>query len=341
MPAARKLPTGKVPSDVLRRVVFPYLGVKSDRVLQGPGVGEDAAVIDMGDRVIIAKANPITGAEAKIGWLAVHINANDVAACGARPQWFLSIVLLPEGADESLLESIMKDIHEACSDLGISLIGGHTESTPGLDKPIIAGFMMGELSKDEFVTTGGARPGDLVVLTKGAGIEGTGILAADLTHVLLPEVGREVLERATELLKKISVVQEALTAVDVGGVHSLHTPTEGGVMNGIWEMTEAAGVGVEVHEDAIQISEETIAICNALDADPLKLMGSGALIIVTEPEKTGEVITKIRGTGVAASVIGKIMPLEEGRILVKRDGSRVAIEAVDQDEVYRLLEKYS
>ncbi len=341
MPAARKLPTGKVPPDVLRRVVFPYLGVKSNRVLQGPGVGEDAAVIDMGDRVVIAKANPITGAEAKIGWLAVHINANDVAACGARPQWFLSIVLLPEGADESLLEGIMKDIHEACSDLGISLIGGHTESTPGLDKPIVAGFMMGELSRDKFVTTGGAKPGDLIVMTKGAGIEGTGILATDLSDKLLSEVDREVLERATELLKKISVVQEALTAVDIGGVHSLHTPTEGGVMNGIWEMTEAAGVGVEVHEDAIKISEETIAICNALDADPLKLMGSGALIIVIEPEKTGEVITKIRDTGVAASVIGKIMPLDEGRILVKKDESRVAIEAVDQDEVYRLLEKYS
>ena len=340
MPAARKLPTGKVPSDVLRRVVFPYLGAKSDRVLQGPGVGEDAAVIDMGDRVIIAKANPITGAEAKIGWLAVHINANDVAACGARPQWFLSIVLLPEGADESLLEGIMKDIHEACSDLGISLIGGHTESTPGLDKPIIAGFMMGELSKDEFITTGGAKPGDLVVMTKGAGIEGTGILATDLSDKLLSKVGREVLERAAELLKKISVVQEALTAVDVGGVHSLHTPTEGGVMNGIWEIAEAANAGVVIEESAIPQADETRVICEALGVDPLRLLASGALLIVVDPDKAGELVSVLGESGVVASVVGEIRPLEEGRLLVASDGGRTPIEAVVQDELYRILDVY-
>ena len=341
MPAARKLPTGKVSSEVLRRVVFPYLGAKSDRVIQGPGVGEDAAVIDMGDRVIIAKANPITGAEARIGWLAVHINANDVAACGAKPQWFLSIVLLPEGADESLLEGIMKDIHEACLELGISLIGGHTESTPGLDKPIISGFMMGEISKDKYVTTGGAKPGDLIVMTKGAGIEGTGILATDLSDRLLPEVGREVLERAAELLKRISVVKEALTAVEVGGVHSLHTPTEGGVMNGIWEMAEAADAGVVIEESAIPRAEETRVICEALGVDSLRLLASGALLIVVDPGNAGELVSVLGESGVVASVVGEIRPPEEGRHLVKGDGERTVIEAVAQDELYRILDEYS
>ena len=341
MPAARKLPTGKVPSDVLRRVVFPYLGAKSDRVIQGPGVGEDAAVIDMGDRVIIAKANPITGAEAKIGWLAVHINANDVAACGARPQWFLSTILLPEGADEALLEGIMKDIHKACRDLGISVIGGHTESSPGLSKPIVAGFMMGEISKDEFVTTGGARPGDFVVMTKGAGIEGTGILATDLSERLLPKVGRVVLERAAELMKMISVVEEALTAVEVGGVHSLHTPTEGGVMNGIWEMTEAADAGVVIDESSIPQAEETQTICEALGVDPMRLLASGALLIVVEPDKAGELVSALGEKGVVASVIGEVRPLEEGRHLVKGDGERTPIEAVTQDELYRILDSHS
>ena len=339
MPAKRKLPTGKVPSDVLRRIVFPLCGVESDRVLQGPGVGEDAAVIDMGDRVIIAKANPITGAEARIGWLAVHINANDVAACGARPQWFLSIILLPEGADEPLLRSIMEDIHEACCDLGISLIGGHTESVPGLGKPIIAGFMMGELSKDKFVTTGGARPGDLVVMTKGAGIEGTGILATDLSDRLLPEVGRDVLERATELLKKISVVQEALKAVEVGGVHSLHTPTEGGVMNGIWEMAEAADAGVVIEESAIPQADETRVICEALGVDPLRLLASGALLIVVDPDRAGELVSALGESGMVASVVGEIRPSEEGRLLVTNDGGRTPIEAVVQDELYRILDE--
>jgi hydrogenase maturation factor len=341
MSATRKLPTGKVPSDVLRRIVFPYCGVKSDRVLQGPGVGEDAAVIEMGDRVVVVKANPITGAEAKIGWLAVHVNANDVAACGARPRWFLSIILLPDGADESLLETIMVDIHEACCDLGISLIGGHTESAPGLDRPIIAGFMMGELPKAEYVTTGGARPGDVVIMSKGAGIEGTGILATDLAEVLRPKTGPETLENAAKLLQQISVVQEALLAMEVGGVHSFHTPTEGGVLNGIWEMTEAAGVGVTIREKDIPVAEETKLICEALKIDPLKLLGSGALLIVSEPEAAGRIISALEGIGVKASAIGEITLEAEGRVLIRIDGSSAPIEAIKQDEVYRILDKFS
>jgi len=340
MPVSRKLPTGKVPSDVLRRVVFPYLGVKSDRVLQGPGVGEDAAVIDMGDRVIIAKANPITGAEGRIGWLAVHLNANDVAACGARPQWFLSTILLPEGADESLLESIMVDINDACCDLGISLIGGHTESAPGLNRPIISGFMMGELPKEKYVTTGEARPGDTVIITKGAGIEGTGVLATDLAEVLRPKVGPEVLRNAVEALKQISVVREALLAIEVGGIHSFHTPTEGGVINGIWEMTEAANVGVRIMEEVIPVAPETRIICEALGIDPLKLLGSGALLIVAEPGKVDEIVSALVGIGVEASVIGEIKLRQEGRFLVGRDGSRTPIEAVDQDPLYKVLDEY-
>jgi hydrogenase expression/formation protein HypE len=335
---SRRLPTGKVPVEVLRRLVFPYCGVRSDRVIQGPGVGEDAAVLDMGDKALIVKANPITGAESRIGWIAVHVNANDVAACGAQPKWFVSIVLLPEGADESLLEGIMKDIHEACCDLGISLIGGHTESAPNLDRPIIAGFMMGELSKEKCITTGGARPTDLVIMTKGAGIEGTGILATDFENVLRSRVSPKILREGAELLTHISVVREALRAIDVGGIHSLHTPTEGGILNGIWEMTEAAEVGVQINEKDIPMADATNAICEALDVDPLKLMASGALLIVAEREKARKVLTDLEKN---AAIIGEILDKEEGRILNRKDGSRLSIKAIDQDEVYRILDKHN
>ncbi len=339
MSSPRRLPTGKVPSDVLRRIVFPHCGVESDRVIQGPGVGEDAAVIDMGDRVIIAKANPITGAEGRIGWIAVHVNANDVASCGARPQWFMPIILLPEGANEPLLKGIIADIHEACCDLGITIIGGHTETSLGLDRPIIAGFMLGELSKERYVTTGGARIGDLVIITKGAGIEGTGILATDLAEKLRSKVLPETLEAAAKLLSRISVVRDALEAMEVGGVHSLHTPTEGGVLNGIWEMTEAADAGVVIRESEIPVAEETRLICVALDIDPLKLLASGALLIVSEPGKAGAIVSKLNEVGVEASVIGEVMPREEGRFLVSGDGERTTIEAVGQDELYRILDE--
>ena len=336
----RRLPTGKLPQDVLKRVVFERLGVHSDRVLQGPGVGEDAAVIEMGDRVVVVATDPITGAVGNVGWLAVHINANDVASTGARPLWFLCVTLLPEGNDEGLLEGIMEQIHEACIEVGVALVGGHTETTPGLDRPILIGFMMGEASKEDYVTTGGASPGDVIVLTKGAGIEGTAILAEDLAIVLEDKIEASVIQAAKQMVKRISVVPEAMRAVELGGVHSLHDPTEGGLLNGVWEMAEAAGVGVEIIESKIPIAPETKAVCEALSVDPLKLMGSGALLIVLERRKVEKLISSLSEIDVEASVIGEIKHPEEGRVLVKADGSRGELEAVDQDEVYRVLEEY-
>lgn len=340
MDAGHRIPTGKLPQDILRRVVFGRLGVPSVRVLQGPRVGEDAAVIDMGDRVIVVATDPITGAIGNVGWLVVHVNANDVASTGARPLWFLCATLLPEGADEGLVEGIMSQMHAACQEVGVALVGGHTETTPGLDRPILVGFMMGEASKEDYVTTGGARPGDVIILTKGAGIEGTAVLAEDLGKVLESKVDGSVLQAAKMMVKRISVVPEAMRAVELGGVHSLHDPTEGGLLNGVWEMAEAAGVGVELVESNIKIAPETRAVCDALGVDPLKVMGSGALLIVIEKGKEGDLISSLSEIDVEASVIGVIKHPEEGRVLVKPDGLRVDIEAVDQDEVYRVLDEH-
>jgi len=340
MVRVRRFPTGKIPSDVLKRVVFDKLGVPCDRLLQGPHVGEDAAVIEMEDRVLVVATDPITGAVGSVGWLAVHINANDVASTGARPRWFLCVTLLPEGAGEELLEGIMEQMHAACCEIGVSLVGGHTETTPGLDRPILIGFMMGEAEKGRYVTTGGARPGDVVILTKGAGIEGTAIMAQDLAGVLRGRISEKTLQSAESFMKKISVVPEAMRAVEVGGVHSLHDPTEGGLLNGLWETAEAAEVGLTIREENIPIAEETRLICEALDIDPLKLMGSGALLIASEPGRAEAIISSLKDIGVNASIIGEVTPLDDGRILVKTDGERTTIEAVDQDEVYRILDKH-
>ncbi len=340
MGGVRRIPTGKLPQDILKRVVFERLGIHSERVLQGPGVGEDAAVIDMGDRVIVVATDPITGAVGNVGRLAVHVNANDVASTGARPLWFLCVTLLPEGNDEALLEGIMEQIHAACMEIGVALVGGHTETTPGLDRPILIGLMMGEASKEDYVTTGGASPGDVIVLTKGAGIEGTAVLAEDLARVLEDKIEASVIDAAKQMVERISVVPEAMKAVELGGVHSLHDPTEGGLLNGVWEMAEAAGVGVEIYESKIPIAPETMAICGALNVDPLKLMGSGALLIVLERMKVEKLLSLLSEIDVEASVIGEIKNTEEGRVLVKADGSRVELAAVDQDEVYRVLEEY-
>lgn len=331
--------TGKVPSDVLRRLVFNRLGVPSDRILSGPGVGEDAAVIEMGDRVLVVKGDPITGAEGKIGWLSVHVNANDIVSTGARPLWFVCIALLPEGADESILEGIMDDIHAACIEVGASLVGGHTETTPGLDRPILAGFMMGEADRNGYITTGGARPDDLIILTKGAGIEGTAVIANDLRDHLRGKVDDDVVERGADMIKWISVVPEAMKAVGAGSPSSLHDPTEGGLMNGLWEMAEAAGVGLKVNRASIPVPDETKLICGALGVDPLRLLGSGALLITAQPDEADNILKALKEEGIKASVIGEVKPLAEGRSLVDEAGNYSTIEAVEQDEIYRILDQ--
>jgi hydrogenase maturation factor len=230
-------------------------------------------------------------------------------------------------------------IAPACIEVGVSLVGGHTETTPGLDRPILIGFMMGEAEKDSYVTTGGARPGDAIILTKGAGIEGTAVLAEDFERYLRGRVDEDILQSAQKMINRISVVPEAMKAVEIGGVHSLHDPTEGGLLNGIWEMAEAAGVGVEIWEESVPVAEETRIVCEALEVDPLKLMGSGALMIAVEPERAGDMVETLQEMGVEASVIGEVRPSGDGRVLVLKDGGRLDIDAVDQDEVYRILEK--
>ncbi len=334
--SSKKLPTGKIPKELLTKYVFTCLGVENKRLIKGPLIGEDAAVIDNGEKVLVVKANPITGAENKIGWLAVHINANDIAARGAEPLWYLSIVLLPEGADEGLLETIMQDQHKACTELGICIVGGHTEVSPELSRPIVAGFMIGEAPKDGYVTTGGAQVGDYIVLTKGIGLEGTGILAADL-EPLKEKVSEEVLSEAVKLLEFTSVVPEARIAIEVGGVHSMHTPTEGGVLNGLLEVSEASGHGFIIYEDQLIVPEETRIICDTLGVDPLRLLSSGSLLIIVDPVYSERLVKALRDQNIASKVIGEIT--SESGVVVRRDGGVELVESVKQDELFRILEE--
>lgn len=337
MPTFRKLRTGKIPHDVLKRCVLTHLGAVSDRVIRGAGVGEDASIIDMGDKVLVAKANPITGADGNIGRLVVHINANDVAARGAKPLWFMNTIFLQEDSSDSRLEDIMIEIDRACVELGVQLIGGHTECVAGLDHTVIAGFMMGEAPKKRYVTTSGAKPGDQIILTKTAGLEGTSILASDLGEKLFRKIDPKTLQRARKMIELISIVPEALKAVEVGGVHSMHTPTEGGVINGLFEMGAAAGVGLNIEENLIPVAPETSVIAETLDVDPLKLLSSGSLLIAADETKADKIIQALEAIKVPSAVIGSVKERSEGRVLTRIDGSQKTIDPVRQDELFRIL----
>lgn len=329
------LPPGKIPPEKLKELVFNHLGARGERVIIGADLGIDAAAIDFGSSVLVASTDPITGAEKGIGFYAVHVNANDVATFGARPKWFLVSILLPESADERLLTEIMRELHESASKLGVAIVGGHTEVTPGLEKPIVVGTMLGEVEREKLVTSNGARPGDAIIVTKWAGLEGTSIIASERSEELEKAFGRDFVEKAMSFIEMISVVEDALTANEVG-VHAMHDPTEGGIANGLHEMADAAGLGFRVYRERIPIREETLKICGFYNLDPLALISSGTLMIAAPKERVDAVVEALRRKGINASVIGEFVE-DPGVKVIVENGSERPLGRPESDELWKVV----
>ena len=327
---------GKLTPDLLARYVFPRLGVPDPDVLVGPAYGEDSAIIDMGDFVLVAHSDPITEAVERIGWLAVHVACNDVAACGARPRWLLPVLLLPEGCPEADIDAITAQMDEAAREVKAMIVGGHTERTPGLGRPMISMTALGVAPKDRFVRTGGARPGDVVLMTKGAGVEGTAILAMDFSKELEEAgISPDLLERARSLIKEISIVPEALALAEVG-VNSMHDPTEGGLLGGLAEVAYASGTRIEIWEEEVLLREETKAVCDALGVDPLKLISSGCLLATLPEGSLGRAGEALDGLGVRWAVVGRVVEGPPGLILHRADGRVERVGRFVPEELARL-----
>jgi len=337
-------PLGKLPPEHLARI-FERYAPSDERVVLGPGIGHDAAVLSFCERdssldtYLVAKTDPITFASEEIGWYAVHVNANDVACTGATPRWFLATLLLPqESTDQALVDEIFDQIAQTCDQLNIALVGGHTEITHGFDRPVIAGFMLGEVAQDAFVRPDGARPGDILLLTKGVAVEGTAIIAREKGDDL-QQVDAALVERSRDFLHRpgISVVRDAAIAVKAGDVHAMHDPTEGGLATGLWELAEAAQVGLTVNEAAIPVFEETAALCEALDLDPLGLIASGALLLAVAPGDANDVCTALEESGITTARIGRVVARDEGRKL-HSPGRERPLPRFERDEIARLFE---
>jgi hydrogenase expression/formation protein HypE len=333
------IPIGKLPPNHLARLLAEH--VRPDpRVIVGAQVGEDAAVIDMGDRYLIAKTDPITFATGEIGWYAVNVNANDVACTGGAPRWFLATLLLPEAKTDSVLvDTIFAQMAEACARLDVTLVGGHTEITHGLDRPVIVGQMLGEVAPDRFVATAGMRTGDDIVLTKGVAVEGTAIIALEKADELKGTFSAEYLGGCQGFLHDpgISVVRDAQIAQAAGTVHAMHDPTEGGLATGLWEMAEAAGVGLQIDEAAIPILPETAALCAEFGLDPLGVIASGALLIACAPTETAAILGALRDEGVQATHLGRAVGESQGCTLIGPNTSR-PLPTFARDEITRLFE---
>ena len=331
------LPPGKIPIGILKEIVFKNLGARRDEVIVGPSAGIDCAVIDVGSKSLIVSMDPITGALEIIGYLAVNVNANDIATFGCKPSFLVSCILLPEKADKKTAEIISSQMNSAAKDLGIAIVGGHCETTPGLAHPIVVGCMMGITEKGKYVTAGGAKAGDKLLLTKSAGIEGTAILASDREKQLRKSLNTQELTRAKSFYTWISVVKDAMTAFRTGAVHAMHDPTEGGIAGAIHEMADASELGVKVLEEKIRVQPETMKICKFYQIDPLQLIASGSLLIAAKPDSADKITRALAMEAIPTETIGEFTPSPQDRKITRKNGKTENLERPTTDHLWQAL----
>lgn len=331
------LPLGKLPAALLARLLARV--PDSPDVLIPAGIGRDAAAVRVGDQVLVLKSDPVTFATDAVGWYAANVGANDIACLGAAPRWLLATVLLPErGATPALAERILDDLLAACRALGISLVGGHTEITAGLERPIVVGMLAGVTDPASLIDPRRATAGDVILLANGIAIEGTALLARELGGPLTEHFGADFVARCREFLYEpgISVVRAAGVLHGALGqaIHALHDPTEGGLATGLGELAAASDGGLIVEEDAILVYPETRAICHALALDPLGLIASGALLAVVEPTAVESALSALHAAGINAAAIGRLTA-EAGHLLLRRGGREEALPEFRVDELAR------
>jgi hydrogenase maturation factor len=335
-----RLPAGKLAVEILRGFLKKYT-LPDERVLLGPGIGEDAAVVRMNGRTLAVATDPITFATDAIGYYSVMVNANDIATTGAEPEWFTVTVLLPEtGGNKDLAEEIFRQMHGACEALGVVIIGGHTEITSGLDRPIVVGQMMGEVDVSSVVRTAGARAGDMVLMTKGVSVEGTALIAREKEGELTARgVSPALIERAQGFLYDpgISVVEEARLACRRIRVHAMHDITEGGLANGLHEMAMAAEVEIEVEETRIPIYEASKVLCAAFGLDPMGLIGSGSLLIAAPPEEAEAFLQEAEARGMAVTPIGRITASGAPSVILRTGEGRRPLPPFQRDEIVKIF----
>jgi hydrogenase maturation factor len=334
-----RLPIGKLPAPYLE-ALLAQLGPPDARVLIGPRPGEDAAVIEFDGRALVVATDPVTFATDRIGSYAVHVNANDVAVLGARPRWFFAAVLLPEReATVDMATAIMRDVRRACDAVGARVCGGHTEITAGLNRPIVVGQMLGEAPVSRLVRKTRLAPGDRVLVTHGAAIEGTAILARDRREALLAHLNDTQVAAAERLLVDpgISVVASALAIAEAGSVHAMHDPTEGGLVSGLVELASVAGCGLRVFGERIPVLPETRDVCRVFGLDPLRLIASGALLIGVPPDAVASVMAALAALSVPATDVGEVRPVGDG-VTIEWAGRVEPLELPARDEIARVFE---
>lgn len=326
---------GKLSPEKLNELILNQIKTRRSDVLLHPKIGEDSAVIDFGEYVCVMSTDPITGAAKGMGRLAVHVSCNDIAANGAEPVGIQLVLLLPEGVSEAQIREIMQDVEAGAAELGIEILGGHTEITSLVSKPIITATAIGKAPKNRYVTSSGAHPGDDVIITKGAGIEGTAILATDYSEYLQKKgVEPETIARAAAYYSEISVLSEGLLAAGMGAT-AMHDITEGGLYGALYELAGASEVGFDLFADQVYVRPETAEICAALGLDPLGLISSGSMLITIA---NGDALLEaLASQGIQAAKVGKITA---GGKWLYSNGEAQEFKLPAADEIWTFLDQF-
>lgn len=329
------LETGKIDSDLLKKIVFEKITYRRPEVMVRPGIGEDCAVVDYGDSTCVISTDPITAAVSDIGRLAIHITCNDIASNGVQPVGIMIAAMLPVGTTDEDVAMIMEQAGETAAQLQVEIIGGHTEITSAVNKPVIVSTAIGRGPKNDMNSADNMKPGDVILITKRVGIEGAGIIASDLAHELEGHLTEEEFAEARGFLDEVSVVKEGVAAGAVG-THGMHDVTEGGVLGAVYEMAQIAGSGAEIMKNAIPVNRVTEKIAAVYGINPLRLISSGCMLIVAAPDKKDEIVNAVEAEGIDIHQIGRITEKEEGLVLVTDEG-REEILPPGADELYRAV----
>jgi len=333
------LPVGKLPPDLLAKMI-EHAPTAGNRVLLGPGIGLDCAVLDFGTTCLVLKTEPITFASHQPGWYAVQIATNDVVTTGALPRWMLLTLLLPEKrTSPSLIEEISAQVFDACRSLDIALIGGHTEITHSLDRPILVTTLIGEVEKSALITPKGAREGDRVLLTKGIPIEATALLTREFPERLAGALSAEEIYAAQNYIYTpgISVFRDARVAIQAGHVTAMHDPTEGGVATALWELAEACQHTILVEESKIPILTLSQKICAIFDLDPMGAIASGSLLLTADPASVESIISALISAEIAAAEIGTVLS-GKPQVVIQNGDDVHLLQKFARDEIARIFE---
>ncbi|MDO4869526.1 MAG: AIR synthase family protein [Bacillota bacterium] len=349
------LDTGKLDSELLKKIIFGKIKYKNDDVKVRPGIGEDCAVMDFGDFDCVMSTDPISSAVNDIGRLAIHITCNDIASNGVQPLGIMLAVMLPEGTTDADVEHIMTQAAETAAEVKVEIIGGHTEITPAVKQPVIVSTAIGKITAGGSQSGNDMQPGDYIIMTKTAGLEGCGIAATDHEEELrtakapdgTPLFDDDEIRKAQGFLDQVSVVREGVAAGNIG-THGMHDITEGGILGAVWEMCQISGTGCEVWEDAVPAEPEARKICDYFGVNILRLISSGSMVIIAPADVKNEMIKAINDAGVNAAVIGVIKEADQGiRMITKTktcgaEGEgriSVAVDPPYADEIYKIVKR--